>query len=268
MEEISETLEGLDRPLVDLDVTPGGQVFAITEKGKGKEAKGQRIFVNGQPLPVPVPINHPVLRALDETRLLVADSRTREKTNAWILRTTGEVEDTFWIGEEIEDIIPLQNWLAVAYFDQAYATQFDGVVLFNPAGEAVFRHNEANPDTDTVVDCYCACRAGRDQVLFLGYPDFPVILLDAVTRQETIWKAPSEVRGASAVTMAGGIAFFHGNYQDGPGIYRWRLGDRKAERIGEHTGRLRGLSGGRFLHLRTAGYTSVSLTDEVRGSER
>ena len=264
MEEISETLEGLDRPLVDLDVTPGGQVFAITEKGKGKEAKGQRIFVNGQPLPVPVPINYPVLRALDESRLLVADSRTGEKTNAWILRTTGEVENTFWIGEEIEDIIPLQNWLAVAYFDQAYANRFNGVVLFNPAGEAAFHHNQIAGDKYQVVDCYCACRAGRDQVLFLGYPDFPVILLDAVTKQETEWPAPSEIRGASAVTVAGGIAFFHGNYQDGPGIYRWRLGDRKAERVGEYTGRLRGLPGGRFLSLGTAGYTIVSLTDEIR----
>lgn len=66
MEELSERLEGLDRPLADLDVTPGGQVFAITEKGRGKEEKGQ-IFVNGQPLPVPAPICYPVLRALAVT---------------------------------------------------------------------------------------------------------------------------------------------------------------------------------------------------------
>lgn len=263
MEELSETLEGLDRPLADLDVTPGGQVFAITEKGRGKEEKGQRIFVNGQALSVPAPIRHPILRALDETRLLVADSRTGESKNAWILRTTGEVDNIFRAGDAIMDIIPLQSWVAVTYFDQAYGSRdgLDGIVLFEPTGAAAFRHNEVNRDEHEVVDCYCACRAGRDRLLFLGYPDFPVILLDAVTQQETFWPAPREIRGANAVTLAGEVAYFHGNYEDRRGIYRWRLGDRKAERIGEHTGPLRGLSGSRFLSKGTSGYTIVSLTD-------
>ncbi len=266
MEELTETLEGLDRPLADVDVTPGGQVFAITEKGRGKEEKGQRVFVNGQPLPVPVPIRHPILRALDESRLLVADARTGEAMNAWILNTAGEVEAVFRAGDAIEDIVPLQSWVAVTYFDQAYANRdgFNGVVLFDPAGEVAFRYNEVYPHENQIMACHCACRAGRDQLLFVGYPHFPVILLDAATKQETVWPAPREVRGAGAVTLAGGVAFFDGNYEDQRGIYRWRLGDPKAERIGEYTGPLRGLPGGRFLSLGTAGYTIVSLTDEVR----
>lgn len=267
MEEVAWTLEELDRPLADLDVTSGGQVFAVTEKGKGKAEKGQRLFVDGRPLPVPRPIQHPILRALDETRMLLANARTGESQNAWILRTTGEVERTFWAGDAIEDIIPLQSSVAVTYFDQAYGFNggLDGVVLFDSKGEVAFRHNEGRGN-DEIIDCYCAGRVGRDELLLLGYPGFSIILLDAVTKRETnAWQAPHEIRGAHAVTLAGGVAFFYGPYEDVQGIYRWRLGDQKAERIGEHAGPLRGLPKGRFISQEDAGFTIVSLTDEVRG---
>ena len=267
MDEITQTIETLDRPLADLDLTPGGQVLAVTEMGKGTAKRGQRLLVNGQPLPVPEPTRHPILRALDEDRLLLADARTRGSWNAWVLRTTGEVERTFWAGDAIEDIVPLQSWLAVAYFDQAsfenHSDGLCGVVLFDANGEVAFRHNESGSG-DQIMACYCACWAGRDRLLFMGSSPFQVVLLDANTKQETVWQAPNEIRRASAVTLAGGIAFFHGTYEDPEGIYRWRLGDQKAERIGEHAGPLRGLPKGRFLSQGDNGFTILSLTDEVK----
>ena len=85
-----------------------------------------------------------------------------------------------------------------------------------------------------------------------------------MTKQETFWPAPGEIRGAAAVAFAGGGAFFHSPYDDRNGIYRWRLGNKSAERIGEHADRLRGLPGGRFLSMGEAGYTILSLADDIK----
>jgi len=161
----------------------------------------------------------------------------------------------------VNDVIVCDGHFVMAHFDEALraSDRLWGVVLLDRAGGLELSYNDSFGGD--VVDCYCACDAGRGRVLFLGYPGFSAVLLDVTKKQQRNWTAPTLVHGASAVTVARDTAFFFGSYEDRHRLARWRLGDANAEQIGTTTGPLRGLQGGRMLSKGTADYTVLSFDE-------
>jgi hypothetical protein len=61
------------------------------------------------------------------------------------------------------------------------------------------------------------------------------------------------------VTSTTDCIIFHSPYEDEKGIYKWRPGDKKAERIGEYSEGLRGLKNGRFISTGQKGFIILDL---------
>ena len=148
----------------------------------------------------------------------------------------------------------------MTYFDEAFGARdgLAGVVVFDRNGEPQLRDRDSG---GSILDCYCACDAGHGRVLLLAYPDFPGVLLDVRTGTRSAWTTPRTVHGAHGVTVAGDTAFFFGSYDDRHAVARWRFGATEAERLGSHTGPLRGLSSGRMLAVGASGFSVLSFDE-------
>lgn len=257
MQVYDHYLPELTGSLADLDLHPSGGWIGVTTSGPR-----QHLYVGLHPVAMPKPCTFPCVRAVGDDRILLVDRRTpRHRDNAWIIDSMGNVEAHFHLGDAINDVVVFAQCLAVTYFDEAArsAEGLSGVVLFDFAGRVLFRQT----DVHWMLDCYCACPLTQERLLFLAYPGFPIVLLDTRTQREQEWDAPRALHGARAVTVAGATAFFHSPYSDRSGIYRWRFGAPEVVRVADYGEPLRGLRGGEFVAIREAGYTLLSLVDDL-----
>jgi hypothetical protein len=254
MEEV-QLLPGLPGPIVAIDVDQHGSWVAAVRVGRWV-----RLVTNGVTAEGRFDVRFPTVR-IDEGGVWLLGDRPHGEADDIRFHSQEEEERSFGIGYSIEEIVVLQSGLLVTYYDTAFGSAFDGVVLFDRSGDPIWRARDARVD---VFACYCACAAGEDRALFLPYPSFKATLFDARTRSVRTWDTPEEVHGSKAVTVAGGVAFFHRPYGDDGGIWRWPFGAKSAERVAFHRGYLRGLAGGRLLGTQDDGYRMIDLRGAVR----
>jgi hypothetical protein len=110
-----------------------------------------------------------------------------------------------------------------------------------------------------IADCYCICKHGANRILFLPYTDFPLIELNLDTGDEKKYEIPENLKGSNGLTSTANSIMFHSPYEDNRGIYKWKIGDKTADKIGEYSGELRGLQDGRFLNIGLKGFTILDL---------
>jgi hypothetical protein len=213
---------------------------------------------------VPVVPRFPLIRAVGNERVLVIDSRTTENTaNAHIFSHTGETLAVFRVGDGVQDVIVLETTIGVTYFDEGVFGRSEpaneGVAFFGLDGQLSWGYlSEIGPGAVDVADCYAACRAGRNQLAFCPYTDFPLVELDPRKRSQSVFLLPQELHGASALSRRGPHTFFHGPYGRKHSILRWSPGEAPSM-VGSHAGPLRGLDAGRFLSKTEHGFTIVEV---------
>jgi hypothetical protein len=255
MREVSTEIE-LDREvLADIDVLPDDSYIAITDKG--------RIVFPFDSIEIPQSFGFPIIRQLTDNSFLVADSRTRERIdNCFIYDLKGNVIKQFHAGDGIQDIEVLRDKIIITYFDEGiYGSNGPGnggLVLFDFEGNILSKYNEKH-GYQIISDCYCICKHGTNRVLFLPYTDFPLIELNLDTGDEKKYEIPELLKGSNGLTSTADSIIFFSPYEDKRGIYKWRIGDVTADRIGEYSEGLRGLKNGRFVSSGQKGFTILDL---------
>jgi hypothetical protein len=91
-----------------------------------------------------------------------------------------------------------------------------------------------------------------------AYPEFSLVRLDLVTRQQEVVPTPEVFHGCSAMTMGQQDAFFHHAYEDSSTIWRWRPGSGEPTAIGRFNGQMRGLRGGSFIAIEGKEFAIIS----------
>lgn len=266
LKESKHQLNDLPGDLYDLDIAPSGQWIGVTEFGDR-----QSLSFSGRTVALPEPIRFPQVAAIDGETALVVNSRAWQKKNAWVISASGEVKANFFAGDAIQDVLASESFLVVTYFDESALTspgiEGNGLAVFDPDGAFRFGYRELfGEQAVDIADCYCACWAEENRVLFFPYTGFPLVSFDLENKTQEIWETPGEVAGSNGLTAVGSTVYFHSPYEDEPGVYEWQIGDDAAHRIGNHSGylvgahacHLRGLRRGRFLAVEKAGYTIVS----------
>jgi hypothetical protein len=255
MKEYITNIELDGEILVDVDVSANDFYLGITDKGN--------VVVPFDKIEIPQSFKFPVIRKLSDSSFLVADSRTSKQTeNCFIYDFNGNVLRQFFAGDGIEDIEIVRDKIIVTYFDEGvYGTHGpnnEGLVMFDFKGEILLKYNEKHGD-QVISDCYCICKHGANRILFLPYTDFPLIELNLDTGEEKRHEIPEAVKGSNGLTSTADCIIFHSPYEDKRGLYRWRIGEKKIERIGEYSERLRGLKNGRFISAGDRGFTIIDL---------
>jgi hypothetical protein len=255
MREVTTNIELDGEVLVDIDVLADDSYIAITDKG--------RIVFPFDKIEISHSFKFPIIRQLNDNSFLVADSRTNEKTdNCFIYDLKGNVLRQFYAGDGIQDIEVLRDKIIITYFDEGvygkHGPNNEGLVLFDFDGKILSKYNEKHGD-QIISDCYCICKHGANRVIFLPYTDFPLIELNLDTGDEKKYEIPEHLKGSNGLTSTADSIIFHSPYEDKRGIYKWRAGDKTAERIGEYSEGLRGLKSGRFLSSGQRGFTIIDL---------
>ncbi len=275
LQETKIRIEHLSKPLADLDITQPGSWVGVTDFSDVE----QSLFFADTQIKLPEKIRFPVIRSIDENRVLVADTRIQKdyeiiesnstnttlkttllnENNAWIITSTGEIKANFSADDAIQDIIITKDFIVVTQFDEA-AIGGDGVCIYNFEGKRLFSYYDLFGEKSvTIYDCYAATLVKENQIIFCPYNEFPLVLFDIETKTQQVWKTPSEVGGSGAITQLAGKIYFHSPYNDKTAIYEWQIGSERAEKIGEYSNYLRGLPDGKFLAKGDLGYTIISL---------
>jgi hypothetical protein len=251
-------LEGLPGPLSDLDLTQSGIWVGLTEIGDK-----QSLSFGGKVIKIPEPFRFPKIAAIDDETVLLVNSRAWTEKNAFIIRSSGEVRAQFRAGDAIQNVLASDKFIVVTYFDESALTssgiEGNGVAIFDEQGDFLFGYRDLFGDAAVdIADCYAACWADDNRLLFFPYTDFPLVDFDLENKTQTIWEPPGVVSGSGAITALGENVFFHGPYRDDEGIYEWQIGSDLAKRIGSYSGSLRGIRNGMFLAVERDGYTLLS----------
>jgi hypothetical protein len=267
MREDERHLRGLPGIVLDLDLTPEGGWVALIGSRDGNPVPDQRLIIDGREHPVPCLCRFPLLRALGESGAVLVEARSRAGPNAWVVDREGVLRASFRAGDGIHEVLATDTTVVITYFDEGVfacdgGPNRHGLSVFSAMGELAFGYNQRfQGQGHEIADCYCACWEGPESLVFFPYTDFPLIRLDLARVTQEAVPTPERVHGASALTTAGDQVFFYNPYDDRDAILRWTRGAPEVELAESYPGRLRGLAGGRFLGVGTAGYTIVSVTD-------
>ncbi len=79
------------------------------------------------------------------------------------------------------------------------------------------------------------------------------------TGKQRQFEIPEELQGSNAMTSISDSMIFHSPYDDKRGLYKWKVGNKKAEKIGEYYEGLRGLGGWKFLTKGDKGFAILDL---------
>lgn len=253
MRESTTTIALDGEVLVDIDVWTDDAYIAITDKG--------HVVSPFHNIEIARAFEFPIIRQLNTNSFLIAEARIKGKAdNCFIYDLKGNVLRTFFAGDGIQDVEVFRDKIIVTYFDEgiygADGPGNGGLVLFDFEGTILYKYNEKHGD-QIISDCYWICKHGANRVLFLPYTEFPLIELNLDTGDETKYEIPEQLKGSNGLTSTADCLIFHSPYGDKRGIYKWRTGEKTAERIGEYSEGLRGLKNGRFISCGEKGFTIV-----------
>lgn len=257
MTEKTRTFEQTETECLDIDADGTNDFAAIT--------KDRQILTPSFQTSITLNITYPLIRRLDKARTLLVDCRTRkDKPNAWIIDENGIVQTTFLAGDGVEDVVVLNSKIVISYFDEGVFSGVgpsdQGVVVFDFEGNILFGYRDKYGHQVDIADCYCLSAKTHNTVLFLMYPDFPLVELSLDGYEHTVRNIPEKLHGASSLTSIRDDVFFHSPYDDDNMIFKWSMSGGGIEKIGEYSGRLRGLQRARFLSKGETGYTILDLS--------
>ena len=261
--KITESVKELPRDLgqlKDVDLFDDDRYAAIFQN-----QDKQIVRFLDQIIPLPVVLNHPKIRVIDENKFLIAASRNkRQAKNAYIFDKAGQVISNFGCGDAIKNIIVTENRIVFTYFDEGIFGRGD----ISPEGLAVFDLNGAyqagyrsffGSQAEDIADCYCACLYKRNMLYFCAYTEFRIVRWDLDRFQQEITPIPDSLHGAHALTTDGTTFYLYSPYHGKGNLYAWRPEFPSPEQIGSLYYRLRGLSDARFLSKGEDSYTLIKI---------
>jgi hypothetical protein len=168
----------------------------------------------------------------------------------------------FHAGLGVEDVVVLNELIAITYFDQGVQSGVppseQGVAFFDRDGQYYGGYRSLYGSTAAnIVDCYAACRVDHHTIAFTSYSGFPLVLASPMSREHVSRELPSELHGASALSLRNETAIFFAPYQKKGALLAWQEGYQPRE-VGRHPGPLRGLEFGRFLSTGRHGFTVLT----------
>ncbi len=263
-------IENFEKPLFDIDITQSNSWIGITGHLENPYPRidlgnyGSHIHFENKSFELPKHICAPIVRSIDEATALVfgrsIDYDENNKTNAWIINSVGKVQNEFSTVWAIENVVVTKDFIVIGYFDEA-ACYGEGLEIYDFEGKLQFGYEDFfGKDAVSIDDCYATALVEENKIIFFPYTEFPLVLFDIENKTQQVWETPKEVAGSKAITKCSNHIYFHSPYNDRFGIYKWKIGSKEVQKVGEYENYLtRGLPNGRFFAMNDSGYSIISL---------
>jgi|GEM_PF-4561345 len=245
---------------VDLD--ENGNWIAIIESDEGL-----RLLTAEIEIPLPIDLPYAMVRWIGNNALVVI-SRIADtnQINAWIIDPKGgEILNAFSVGDGVQDVLVLKNFIAVSYFDEGIfgspqGLSIEGLSIFSHNGTYLWGYMSSINNAVDIADCYAMCPLAPNRLAFCAYTHFEWVELDLENQTQKVTPTPQQLHGSGAITSHGETAFFISPYPDNLDFSKPRdkvfAFNRITKAVSEappisHRVRrvLRGLSDGRLLSI-------------------
>lgn len=162
----------------------------------------------------------PKVRFLNEWQILVVDSRAKsiKDPNATIFDLGGKVSGTFHAGDVISHVAVTKRTIAVGFHDEGVlgnnSVSNEGVAIFDLKGKFLQGYNSAVIAGVEVMDCYCLCNAGGDEIAFVPYPSMHLVKWNAKAKCHSTTNLPKAASGPSAIAIHQSKLYVIGSHHD------------------------------------------------------
>jgi hypothetical protein len=208
LREQKHQLADLPGELSDLDLTPSGNWIGVTNLDDS-----QWMLFNGTSTPLSEEFRFPKIRAIDDRTAVLVNSRAWNEDNGWILDSSGKPKARFYAGDAIQDVLASPEFIVITYFDESALTspgiEGNGVAVFDVAGNFLFGYRDLFGDEAVAIaDCYAACWAGDNSILFFPYTDFPLVSFENKTKRKSCGTRPTPWLAAALSPVPMALSFF------------------------------------------------------------
>lgn len=243
----------------DYDVRPDDSWVGVFERAGALEVCDSY----GARFQLPHPVRFPIVRAVGFDRVVVVDSRpSAGDPGGRVYSMAGEPMATLHVGDGVQDVVVLDDLITVTYFDEGVFSGMppseQGVAFFHLDGEPYGGYQTMfGAEAVDIADCYAACRVNAQVLAFVPYTGFELVRLNPRTHQQDVIDVPEKLHGASAISVMGDRVCLFGPYSQKQSLFVWTPG-KAPQKIGTHSGTLRGIGPHRFISNGEHGYTVVS----------
>lgn len=245
-----------DAKLRDVDTDSFGNYIAITDKNE--------VITTSFRTRLPENILLFRVRQLSDNLFLVLSIPAKGEHNAQIYDYEGKFQLSFFAGDGIEDVLVFKDKIVFTYFDEGVfgneGPNLEGLTVFNFHGEMLYGFN--SNAIWLIADCYCACKLNQNTVLFYPYTDFQMIALNLDTFTWEQHETPTDFRGAHSMVYNAGQVILHGTYKNKENFFLWNIAGKEVTKFGTFKGGLKGLEEGKFMTLKSNGFSIISPLEE------
>jgi hypothetical protein len=247
--------------LLDVDMTPDGHWFAIAGSRDGKVL----IFPEGT-MPMPGLTWYSMVRSIDDDHALVVGGVSPDGVSAWIMSAARGVERTLDV-DSPSDVLASVRHIVAAYDDQGgFSVEpypFEkALAVFDGDGNYQFGYYEKFGDQVVdAYDVYALCWNGDETVTFYPYPEFALVQVDLVRREQQVVPGPAAVTGFHAMSVKREDVRFYGGYDKRSVLWRWQSKIEQLTPIGEFNGQTRGLRDGKFIAFEGKEFAVITCPD-------
>ena len=221
----------------------------------GESGSYLRLYSNRGVIDIPPACRFPIVRYIDEITVLIVNARVehQDQINAWIMDLpSGEVRSEFSVGDAVNDVIVMINYIVVSYFDEGIFGDIkpsnEGVAIFSKSGLFLYGYNSDSYNSVFISDCYALLKKTEEEFLFLPYTDFQIVSFNISNQKQILIETPDFLHGSGTITFVNDTFFLLGPYNDRDGIYSFTADSYLSQRIGSRPRFCsRGLPDGRVL---------------------
>lgn len=178
------------------------------------------LFTESQKFALDRRYSTPIVRFLNDWQILIVDCRAKsiKDLNASIFDLSGNTVGNFHAGDMISDVTITKRTIAIGFHDEGVLgnnpVSKEGVAIFDLNGTFLHGYNSTATTGLFVMDCYCLCNAGGDEVTFVSYPSMQLIRWNAKSKHHAATALPNIARGPSAIAIHQSKLYIVGSYND------------------------------------------------------
>lgn len=168
----------------------------------------------------------PRLSILDDEHVVVLDcvANSTNDQNGSILEKNGKIVFDFHAGQGISDVAATKRTIVVGYHDVGVMSDNkisnEGLAVFDHSGRFLTGYRSSTTERVDVMDCYCICNAGGEEIAFHSYPSLQLVKWVAMRKRHSFSEMPPIACGSAMIAIHNSILYAYSPYRKKSSLFR------------------------------------------------
>ncbi len=168
----------------------------------------------------------PRIRLLNDEHLVLLDcvAHSNNDENGSIIDREGKAVVAFHAGQGVSDVVATKRTFVVGYHDYGVMSgnriSNEGLAVFDHNGRFHAGYRTATTESIDVMDCYCICNAGGDEIAFHSYPTLQLVKWNAMRKRHSVSEMPPIACGSAMIAIHNSILYAYSPYRHAGSLFR------------------------------------------------